>query len=175
MVTVGVLARLEAKPGKEEEVARFLEGALPLAQQEEATTAWFAIRMGPSTFGIFDVFPDEPGRDAHLAGSHRCGADAESRRAPDRAADDRESGRPGEQAQRIGDHAPKRRHSRSREQRAPAGPQRDRYATRRARRTASIRIGGSTRIHDEVRCSNATRDRPNRVSSDSQARQRRVM
>ncbi len=68
MVTVGVLARLEAKPGKEEEVARFLEGALPLAQQEEATTAWFAIRMGPSTFGIFDVFPDEPGREAHLAG-----------------------------------------------------------------------------------------------------------
>jgi quinol monooxygenase YgiN len=69
MVTVGVLARLEAKPGKEEEVARFLEGALPLAQQEEATTAWFAIRMGPSTFGIFDVFPDEPGREAHLAGA----------------------------------------------------------------------------------------------------------
>lgn len=68
MVTVGVLARLEAKPGKEEEVAGFLEGALPLAQQEEATTAWFAIRMGPSTFGIFDVFPDEPGREAHLAG-----------------------------------------------------------------------------------------------------------
>ena len=68
MVTVGVLPRLEAKPGKEEEVARFLEGALPLAQQEEATTAWFAIRMGPSTFGIFDVFPDEPGREAHLAG-----------------------------------------------------------------------------------------------------------
>ena len=68
MVTVGVLARLEAKPGKEEEVARFLEGALPLAQHEEATTAWFAIRLGPSTFGIFDVFPDEPGREAHLAG-----------------------------------------------------------------------------------------------------------
>ena len=68
MVTVGVLARLEAKAGKEEEVSRFLEEALPLAQQEEATTAWFAIRMGPSTFGIFDVFPDEPGREAHLAG-----------------------------------------------------------------------------------------------------------
>jgi quinol monooxygenase YgiN len=68
MVIVGVLARLEAKPGREEEVARFLEGALPLAQQEEATTAWFAIRMGPSTFGIFGVFPDEPGREAHLAG-----------------------------------------------------------------------------------------------------------
>ena len=68
MVTVGVLARLEAKPGKEEEVASFLEGALPLAQQEEATTAWFATRWGPSTFGIVDVFPDEPGREAHLAG-----------------------------------------------------------------------------------------------------------
>ena len=73
MVTVGVLARLEAKPGKEEEVARFLEGALPLAQQEEATTAWFAIRMGPSTFGIFDVFPDEPRREAHLAGPIAAG------------------------------------------------------------------------------------------------------
>ena len=68
MVTVGVLARLEAKPGKEEEVANFLAGALPLAQQEEATTAWFAIRLSPSTFGIFDVFPDDAGRDAHLSG-----------------------------------------------------------------------------------------------------------
>jgi quinol monooxygenase YgiN len=68
MVTVGVLARLEAKPGKEEEVASFLAGALPLAQQEQATTAWFAIRLGPSTFGIFDVFPDDAGRDAHLSG-----------------------------------------------------------------------------------------------------------
>ena len=68
MVTVGVLARLEAKPGKEREVASFLEGALPLAEQEEATAAWFAIRLGPSTFGIFDVFPDEAGRKAHLDG-----------------------------------------------------------------------------------------------------------
>src|SRR6185369_6379180 len=67
MVTVGVLARLEAKPGKEEEVATFLAGALPLAEQERATTAWFAIRIGPSTFGIFDVFPDDTGRDAHLS------------------------------------------------------------------------------------------------------------
>lgn len=68
MVTVGVLARLEAKPGKEREVASFLEGALPLAQQEAATSAWFAIRLGPSTFGIFDVFPNETGRKAHLEG-----------------------------------------------------------------------------------------------------------
>lgn len=68
MVTVGVLARLEAKPGKEQEVASFLADALPLAEQEEATSAWFAIRLGPSTFGIFDVFPDETGRKAHLDG-----------------------------------------------------------------------------------------------------------
>jgi quinol monooxygenase YgiN len=68
MVTVGVLARLEAKPGKEQQLASFLEGALPLAQQEEATSAWFAIRLGPSTFGIFDVFPNETGRKAHLEG-----------------------------------------------------------------------------------------------------------
>jgi quinol monooxygenase YgiN len=68
MVTVGVLARLEAKPGKEEEVASFLAGALPLAEQEEKTTAWFATRLGPSTFGIFDVFPDESGREVHLLG-----------------------------------------------------------------------------------------------------------
>jgi len=69
MVTVGVLARLEAKPGKEAEVQSFLEGALPLAQDEPATIAWFAIRLGPSTFGIFDAFPDESGREAHLSGA----------------------------------------------------------------------------------------------------------
>ena len=69
MVTVGVLARLEAKPGKEAEVQSFLEGALPMAQDEPATIAWFAIRLGPSTFGIFDAFPDESGREAHLSGA----------------------------------------------------------------------------------------------------------
>ncbi len=69
MVTVGVLARLEAKPGKEAEVQSFLEGALPMAQDEPATIAWFAIRLGPSTFGIFDAFPNESGREAHLSGA----------------------------------------------------------------------------------------------------------
>lgn len=69
MVRVGILAQLEAKPGKEEEVAAFLAGALPLANQEPATTVWFAIRLGPSTFGIFDAFPDDKGRDAHLNGA----------------------------------------------------------------------------------------------------------
>ena len=68
MVTTGLLARLEAKPGKETEVAKVLSGALPLAEKEPATKAWFAIRLGPSTFGIFDVFPDESGRQAHLSG-----------------------------------------------------------------------------------------------------------
>ena len=68
MVKVGLLVRLEAKAGKEEEVSNFLSGALPLAEAEPATAAWFAIRLGPSTFGVFDVFPDDAGRDAHLSG-----------------------------------------------------------------------------------------------------------
>lgn len=68
MVTVALLVRLEAKPGKEKEVEALLRGGLPLAQAEPATTAWFAVRLGPSTFGIFDAFPDEFGRQAHLAG-----------------------------------------------------------------------------------------------------------
>ena len=68
MVSVGLFVRLEAKPGKEAEVADFLRGALPLVQDETATTAWFALRFGPSSFGIFDAFPNEAGRQAHLAG-----------------------------------------------------------------------------------------------------------
>lgn len=67
-VTVGLLVRLEAKPGKEADVEEFLNAGLSLVQDEPATTAWFALRMGPSTFGIFDVFPDSSGREAHLAG-----------------------------------------------------------------------------------------------------------
>jgi quinol monooxygenase YgiN len=68
MVNVALLVRLEAKPGKEADVERFLRSGLSLVQEELATTAWFAIRMGPSTFGIFDAFPDESGREAHLSG-----------------------------------------------------------------------------------------------------------
>jgi quinol monooxygenase YgiN len=68
MVKVALLVRLEAKPGKENAVASFLEGALPLVNQESTTPVWFAIKMGPSTFGIFDAFADDTGRDAHLAG-----------------------------------------------------------------------------------------------------------
>lgn len=68
MVQEGLWVRLEAKPGKENEVARLLHGALPLVEKEPGTTAWFAIKLGASTFGIFDVFPDESGRQAHLSG-----------------------------------------------------------------------------------------------------------
>lgn len=68
MVRVGLWVKLEAKPGKESAVAEFLAGALPLAQQETETTVWFALRLGPSTFGIFDAFPAEAGRKAHLEG-----------------------------------------------------------------------------------------------------------
>ena len=68
MVTLALLVRLEAKPGKEAEVENFLKSGLALVQEEPDTTAWFAIRMARSTFGIFDAFPDEAGRQAHLAG-----------------------------------------------------------------------------------------------------------
>ncbi|MGH9546819.1 MAG: putative quinol monooxygenase [Terriglobales bacterium] len=67
-VKVALLVRLEAKPGKEQEVASFLRSGLAIVQEEPATTAWFAIQMGPSTFGIFDAFPDDSGRQAHLSG-----------------------------------------------------------------------------------------------------------
>jgi quinol monooxygenase YgiN len=68
VVKVGLLVRLVAKPGKESIVAEFLASALPLAQAEAGTVTWFAIRMSESEFGIFDAFPDDSGRKAHLNG-----------------------------------------------------------------------------------------------------------
>ncbi|MCI0447009.1 antibiotic biosynthesis monooxygenase [bacterium] len=68
MVTVALAVKLEAKPGKEKDVENFLRGGLAIVQDEPATTAWFAIRFSNSTFGIFDAFPDEAGRQAHLTG-----------------------------------------------------------------------------------------------------------
>lgn len=68
MVKYAILARVEAKPGKEEAVEQFLTSALPLAQDEKETVSWYAIKIGPSTFGIFDTFNDEAGREAHLNG-----------------------------------------------------------------------------------------------------------
>ena len=68
MVTVGLLVTLQARPGKEDELARFLASALPLAQAEPETIAWFAIKIDASTFGIVDFFPGAEGRQAHLDG-----------------------------------------------------------------------------------------------------------
>ncbi len=68
MVNVGLFVRLESKPGKEADVDNFLRGGLILVEDEPNTTAWFAIRMGPSTFGIFDAFPNESSRQEQLSG-----------------------------------------------------------------------------------------------------------
>jgi quinol monooxygenase YgiN len=68
MDAVALLVRLEAKPGKEDYVAAFLRAGLSLVEAEPNTTTWFALRLGPTTFGIFDTFPDESGRQEHLRG-----------------------------------------------------------------------------------------------------------
>src|SRR5215831_1136516 len=68
MIKHALFVRLEAKPGKEKEVAQFLQAGLGLAQQEATTPVWFALQLGPSTFGVFDAFADEAGRQAHLNG-----------------------------------------------------------------------------------------------------------
>ena len=68
MTRKALFVRLDAKPGRENDVAKFLRDAQGLVQQEPATTAWFAIQLGPSTFAIFDAFSDDAGRDAHLSG-----------------------------------------------------------------------------------------------------------
>ena len=68
MISLGLFVRLEAKPGKEKEVAAFLKQGLQMANQEATTELWFALRLGPSTFAIFDAFADESGRQTHLNG-----------------------------------------------------------------------------------------------------------
>ncbi len=68
MVKYAILARVEAKPGKEQAVEQFLKSALALAEDEKDTVSWYALKIGPSTFGIFDTFNDEAGREAHLNG-----------------------------------------------------------------------------------------------------------
>jgi len=69
MLALGLFVRLEAKPGKEQELAAFLMQGLQLANQETTTPLWFALRIGPATFAIFDAFTDETGRQNHLNGS----------------------------------------------------------------------------------------------------------
>ncbi|MDQ6813281.1 MAG: antibiotic biosynthesis monooxygenase [Bacteroidota bacterium] len=68
MEKFAILARVEAKAGKEKEVLEFLKSALPLAEGEPGTIRWYALQIGPSTFGIFDTFETEQGREAHLNG-----------------------------------------------------------------------------------------------------------
>ncbi len=68
MIKLALFARLEAKPGKEAAVADLLETGLALARQEATTPIWFALRLSPTTFGVFDAFHDEAGRQAHLSG-----------------------------------------------------------------------------------------------------------
>ena len=68
MVKLALFARLEAKPGKEAEVEAFLKSGLALVEAEPKTIHWFGLRLGPTTFGIFDTFDDEGGRQAHLSG-----------------------------------------------------------------------------------------------------------
>jgi quinol monooxygenase YgiN len=68
MTKVALFARLEAKPGKEAEVEQFLQQALTMAKDEKTTPIWFALRLGPSTFGVFDAFAGEAARQAHLKG-----------------------------------------------------------------------------------------------------------
>jgi quinol monooxygenase YgiN len=68
MEKFALLARVEAKPGKETQVLEFLKSALPLAQAEPDTVRWYALKLGPSTFGIFDTFETDAGRQAHLGG-----------------------------------------------------------------------------------------------------------
>lgn len=68
MEKFAILVTVEAKPGKETEVLEFLKSALPLAQDETGTIRWYALHIGPSTFGIFDTFETKEGRKAHLNG-----------------------------------------------------------------------------------------------------------
>ena len=68
MIKYALFARLEAKPGKEQEVSDFLNVGLTLANQEATTPIWFALKLSPSTFGVFDAFESEAGRQAHLQG-----------------------------------------------------------------------------------------------------------
>ena len=69
MTALALYVQLEAKPGKEKEVEDFLKSALPLVEAEPGTTTWFAMKMGPTTFGIFDTFKNDGDREAHLSGA----------------------------------------------------------------------------------------------------------
>jgi quinol monooxygenase YgiN len=68
MEAIGLLVTLEARAGKEADAEAFLKSAQPLALDEKGTLKWYAIKLGPGKFGIFDTFANEAGRNAHLSG-----------------------------------------------------------------------------------------------------------
>lgn len=68
MTKLAIWAEVEAKPGKEQAVADFLKSAQALAEKEQGTITWYAVKLGGANFGIFDTFADEKGREAHLNG-----------------------------------------------------------------------------------------------------------
>jgi quinol monooxygenase YgiN len=68
MIKLALFVRLEAKPGKETEVEKFLQAGLSMARDEPTTPIWFALRLSPNTYGVFDAFHDETGRQEHLNG-----------------------------------------------------------------------------------------------------------
>lgn len=68
-INLGLLVQIKAKPGKEAAMEAFLKSGLALANAEAGTAVWFAVRLGPSTFGVFDAFADEAGRQSHLNGA----------------------------------------------------------------------------------------------------------
>ena len=67
-VSKAVLVRLEARPGREDDVRDFLRQGLSIVEGEPKTVRWFGVQFGPSSFGIFDAFPDDDGRQTHLSG-----------------------------------------------------------------------------------------------------------
>lgn len=68
MISKALWVPLQAKPGKEADVEAFLDSGLELVQNEPGTKTWYAVKLGPASYAIFDTFDDESGRDAHLAG-----------------------------------------------------------------------------------------------------------
>src|SRR6266404_6918167 len=101
MTRRALFVRLEAKSGKENDVAKFLRDGQSLVLQEPATTAWFGIQFGPTTFGIFDAFPDESGRDCAPFWKGCRSPDAKGVRPFGAATEDRKGGCAGGQATAI--------------------------------------------------------------------------
>lgn len=104
MTKLALYVQLDAKPGKEKEVEDFLKGALPLVEAEPGTTTWFAMKMGPATFGIFDTFENEGDREAHLSGDGCEGVDGEGVRTFCDASGNSHDRHSGEQASALGMH-----------------------------------------------------------------------